>query len=954
MKKFLSLVLALVMTMSLVTISAGAKDFADDDAITYDEAVAVLSEIGVVDGYTDGSFKPGTALNRGQAAKIICNLILGPTTAAELSADTAPFSDVPVDHTFAGYIAFCVKEGITSGYADGTYKPAAPLTSYAFMKMLLGALGYDAETEGYVGGNWSINVAKRALAIGLTKGLQGDFNGIDTVVREEAALYAFNTLKATMVEYDSKTTVVVGDATVALSGNIKEVNWGEAKTKNDGNIKADGYVQFAEKYFEDLEVEIVDGAYGRPANKWTNDRDAIGTFTSIAPDYVFTAGTKEDEVYDIMGKKYTVKEGADWTCWEDGQALRTDFTDYEKTDDDNDWAATADGAVTEVYITGEVESKDGDYYEVTIVKINYYLGEVVRVKSDKDGEYITVKPLSDTEYTIADKKFYVEGYEEDDLIVFTVDTNDDDKIAIASVEAPETVTGEVARVQKTEGDSSTYLRVEGEKYTYSAWTVHDLDETEPCHPDLNEEYNLYLDPNGFVLGFELAGEEADPQYLYVKDSWKEYGEWSAKVLLADGTVVRVDVGEEYEDLNGDEIDITWKPSDAAQDSEGESVIDGLIWAYSVDEDGVYTLEEVENDYYPTEKATIENDEAYVYFDENSKTKYFIVDEDTVFVDEEGETSYVGYSAVPNIDEAVIAYVLDEKVAEIVFVTEGEIYDKDSVYFVIDDVADFETLKHDDDYYRIAFDAYINGESVDELIIEKDEYAKVKTIMANDTFTLYEIVKTVDEEYITKIDATNYELQDVAQVATKAFYLDGTDKADDKYTVNDETEFVVIEAQYEDDGTLDCYDISVGDLADMKVSDADEEDGWVAKVAVIEADDQKAELVYIIRVIEPKNVAEIVTSASKSDLFSTETTKWAEVELTLTETLEAGAVVVVLYDAEGNVVAEAEKTSTTDGTFSFTFFEGEHESDNWTASHQMVEGLDAAVSYKVFVYDVEIG
>ena len=45
MKKFLSLVLALVMTMSLVTVSAGAKDFSDDDSITYQEAVDVISEI---------------------------------------------------------------------------------------------------------------------------------------------------------------------------------------------------------------------------------------------------------------------------------------------------------------------------------------------------------------------------------------------------------------------------------------------------------------------------------------------------------------------------------------------------------------------------------------------------------------------------------------------------------------------------------------------------------------------------------------------------------------------------------------------------------------------------------------------------------------------------------------------------------------------------------------------
>ena len=39
MKKFLSLVLALVMTMSLVTVSAGAKDFTDNSKIAYDEAV---------------------------------------------------------------------------------------------------------------------------------------------------------------------------------------------------------------------------------------------------------------------------------------------------------------------------------------------------------------------------------------------------------------------------------------------------------------------------------------------------------------------------------------------------------------------------------------------------------------------------------------------------------------------------------------------------------------------------------------------------------------------------------------------------------------------------------------------------------------------------------------------------------------------------------------------------
>ena len=198
MKKFLSLVLALAMTMSLVTVSAGAKDFTDNSKIEYKEAVDVVSALGIVGGYEDGAFNPQNTLTRGAAAKIICNLILGTTTASALRADTAPYSDVPTTNTFAGYIAYCQKEGIISGYADGTFKPAATLTGYAFMKMLLGALGYDSDIEGYTGANWSIAVGKRALGIGLDDG-NDNFVGVNAVTREEACLYAFNTLKATML-----------------------------------------------------------------------------------------------------------------------------------------------------------------------------------------------------------------------------------------------------------------------------------------------------------------------------------------------------------------------------------------------------------------------------------------------------------------------------------------------------------------------------------------------------------------------------------------------------------------------------------------------------------------------------------------------------------------------------------------------------------------------------------
>ena len=150
MKKFLSLVLALVMTMSLVTISAGAtefKDLTDVDSIEHKEAVELFNKIGIITGYEDGSFGPEKTITREQAAKIIAIMALGNDAASKLGVEKAPFPDVPADSQFAGYIGYCVSAGIIDGYKDGTFKPKGTLPGYQFAKMLLGVLGYGVNDE---------------------------------------------------------------------------------------------------------------------------------------------------------------------------------------------------------------------------------------------------------------------------------------------------------------------------------------------------------------------------------------------------------------------------------------------------------------------------------------------------------------------------------------------------------------------------------------------------------------------------------------------------------------------------------------------------------------------------------------------------------------------------------------------------------------------------------------
>ena len=528
MKKFLSLVLALVMTMSLVTISAGAKDFADDDKITYEEAIAVISEIGVVDGYEDGSFNPQGTLTRGAAAKIICNMILGPTTAAELHADTAPYSDVPINHTFAGYIAYCQKEGIISGYADGTFRPAGTLTGYAFMKMLLGALGYDSAREGYTGGNWSINVAKQALAIGLNKSLEGDFNGIKAVNREEAALYAFNTLKADLVEYSS--TILVGD--VAITGtDEKAMEWKNSATRRD-NIKDDEYVQFAEQYFNKLvRTDDIDD-FGRPANAWTYDKQDIGTY--VNKDLLVTSYTAKVEGGEIYSDIGSAASKFDLTYYENGVELSAAATKTEAAklvkNNEKGMYNSGNGVLTEVYV-------DTDKEETTIVEIHTYLAQANADYNSKTEKLsltvytgVNTKGMSTSGGTTPSETTIVrtveledfpqiEDYEDEDILMVTFAGT---KKEIKSIEVPEVVSEVELSAYSTNGgdtDEIAYLMksvtADGTKYSASkdaAWEAeylygYDLTQLK------DHTWNIYLDNYGYALALENV--EASTNYAFL-------------------------------------------------------------------------------------------------------------------------------------------------------------------------------------------------------------------------------------------------------------------------------------------------------------------------------------------------------------------------------------------------------------------------------------------------------
>ena len=549
MKKFLSLVLALVMTMSLVTVSAGAKDFTDGSEITYKEAVDVISALGVVDGYSDGDFRPDDVLTRGAAAKIICNLILGPTTASALSAGTAPFKDVPVTNTFAGYITYCSQQGIISGYADGTFRPTGTLSGNAFMKMLLGALGYDSSIEGYTGANWQVSVIKQASGIGLDDG-NDEFVGSQAVTRQEAALYAFNMLQATMVEYDKKDTIVVGDITINTTSTRKDV---ENNTNTDGNIdgerNGDGLMQFGEKYFKDLEKEDATDIFGHPSSKWVYDGDDVGTYANEA-DATYVV---EDDDMDV-GQVVTSSSYMNYSSSEAKDAK------YFLNGDDNEVKSSelvAVGDIVEAY-----ENDNGDVE--TVVVSRYTVAKIDKVDTDvstaesRNGasEVLTLTDLDGDnsndyydKYDDAEKTLrgYASSYDEGTVLAVAFRDGKFGDEVLASYEA-EAVTGEVTAFREDET-----VTMDGTKYEFARnenGTTGFVDGI-TSNFDFDKEYTIYLTADGYVIGVEgAAGADLNDVY-YVTGVYCEESRYNANkftwyaqaVSLADGSASDIELDE---------------------------------------------------------------------------------------------------------------------------------------------------------------------------------------------------------------------------------------------------------------------------------------------------------------------------------------------------------------------------------------------------------------------------
>ena len=435
--------------------------------------------------------------------------------------------------------------------------------------------------------------------------------------------------------------------------------------------------------------------------------------------------------------------------------------------------------------------------------------------------------------------------------------------------------------------------------------VYDVNASNDQHPTLNEEYILYMTPAGYILGFELANEKV-PQYLYVQDSDEELRDWTAKVILPDATEPKIDVDG---DLDGKgPASIEWRYAKTSN-------IDFFIWDYSVNSSDVYSLTYVPKLYnmsngWQGDAGITENSPLYqdrndnglwiqpnrAYVETINDRTAFIVDEDTIFVDTVNGVSYNGYDEVPTIYAKDVAYVVEDGVAQIVFILKGEVYDENMTYFFLTDNSQgtWETEKYDGDNYRVYEYTYVDGKQ-QELTIA---YDALKNNKFNETEirtgVLYRVTQSFEADgtrYITEIEPVaipyviNNPVTNAINPVAEPQYNGGNafsieydvppvDNTNwNKYTTNSDTTYVLVEREpvngkaYEAaiDGKVAYtggfdWTVNPGRLSDMNAELDYTNATTYVTVAKWNAD-RVAELVYIYH-ITPDYVGETYTVTAK--------------------------------------------------------------------------------------------
>lgn len=387
LKKVLALVLAFACAFTMFA-GAAFTDQADISSANTD-AVDMLVALGVINGYTDGSFRPDGTVTRAEMAKMIYTIRSGGSTdASAYKSVSTTFTDV--NGTWAeGYIKYCQTMGIIAGKSATSFDPDGKVTVAEAAKMALVTLGYKADKSKLTGSAWMVNTLNLANDNQLLDDVSGSVAAAAS--RQEAAQILFNMVEADCVVWSNDIEDYKKDGTYSSTGSLQStLTAGEKYLKLSKTVGILSSVsKETEKDTYNLSVTDIDNdaSSGKKLKDFTKvtedyssllyqkvkvlykDKDSVFGVYSLSSDNVVVSNLMKNVKMDgdkikIDGVKYTL--GSDTEVYVDGVKVTTGDTTIKA------WVTTnAEGKNVGKAASVQAISND-DSNKINVLKVTTY------------------------------------------------------------------------------------------------------------------------------------------------------------------------------------------------------------------------------------------------------------------------------------------------------------------------------------------------------------------------------------------------------------------------------------------------------------------------------------------------------------------------------------------------------------------------------------------------------
>ena len=833
LKRVLSLALASVMVVSMMVIGAGAAnfdDFSDKDEIVNKEAVSVLVELGVLAGKDDGSYDPTGIITRGEMAKIIC-VVLNKGQDPNLGTVNSNTYTDTVGHWAAPYIEYCTTLGTAAGKGDGTFAPNDTVTASEASKMLLVALGYNAQYESMIGANWAVATNVLANKNGLYDGLTLDVSA--GLTRDNAAQMMYNALDAKVVNYkyavipngDSISSIATAYETgatlledkfgaVKVTGVVVRNEYGSvtgAAPLDEGEtyINVTNYGESKEqqalstgKYNISTDLDLLGKSvsiYVKPGNsKVTTAATVLGSAIEGENTVVTLTSAHDTKTIEARLKSEDMKidnqGGADDTTY---TVFVTNYTNaYGKIGDLTGDAKNANGV--EIVAIDNDDDGVADY----VLQNFEVFGKVTSYSTKDDGSIVISASNVVSGYAFwddaADAKSYTKASvkmdDSADVVGFD-DVAKDDYVFAQEIGGKLYVrVAEPVELTPTSTQGNDF-KADGETYKKAGTVdkVNDKTATTLAEAvEIGEAANVYMDAYGYVV--YITDVDTTLDYLYVTAaSYDKVDGVRAKVVFADGTTDTITVSKlDDEDITGI----------YTEDGKGgkNALKEGDVYSYT-GSGSKYKLTAAEGPKDLT--AGIEKGKA-------SLGNGTYADSNTVFVVKNGSSwdVYTGIANVPDLEKpkdgsfAAKAVCEDDAYAEIVFVTASDRSDAsalDNSIYVLNEKPTVTKDENGDNVYT--YTVVYKGEKVEMKADGKLSLSNDTGLYLNTSVTGNDVL-TAAGTFVAPSKATKAE----AGIITLENAMTVGDESIKTFTVNKDTVFIAI----------DDEDVTVVDLGYITV------------------------------------------------------------------------------------------------------------------------------------------